>query len=278
MNTQTDIERAVADWLTTEAHVRAPRGILAAVAERVDRTPQRRRPILPWRVPVPLPALGLAVIGVLVLVVAGVALRSLSPVGPGATATASSAPSPRPAAPGPLESGLSYTFEVPVPFSFSVPAGWAYGGTSPYGSTIINDHQTAAVGWFVADNLFRDPCHWQQGTLTPPVGAGVIAMVTALGRLPGFTVTAPTTRNVGGLPAQSLTLVAKVDDRTCDGGQTKVWSWTPTGAQLPLYGGTSTLAVVDVGGTRVIVTTWAAASDPAAAADAGAIVDSTKFR
>lgn len=279
MNRETDVERSITAWLAAEAPGRAPREILAAVTARVDRTPQRRRRAVWWRVPVAMPALELgAVVFVLVMIVAGLTLRSMALGGSGAAATPSSGPSPRPAAPGPLEAGVPYTFDLPVPFAFTAPAGWVYGFTRPNGSTIVNSNETAAVGWFVVDNLYRDPCRWQQGTLTPPVGSGVDAMVAALRAMPGFTVTGPTPTTIDGQPAQRLTLVAKVDDRTCDGGQTKVWSWTPTGNQLPLYGGTTSVAVLNVAGTRVLVTSWAALSDPTAATDVTAIVGSTQFR
>jgi hypothetical protein len=73
--------------------------------------------------------------------------------------------------------------------------------------------------------------------------------------------------------------VPKARDSACDGGQIKVWSWTPTGGEAPLYGGTTTVDVVDVGGTRLIVTSWTSLSDLATTtSDVAAIVRSIQFR
>jgi hypothetical protein len=205
------------------------------------------------------------------------ASRATSAV-PASPAPPSPAASARPASPGALEPDVPYYFDEPLHVTFSVPAGWTYQGTSPNAAFIANARQTAVVAWLVADNLYRDPCHWQTGVLDPPVGPGVDDLVAALRKLPGFKVTGPTSAMIGALPAQSLDLAQTVRGSGCDGSQIKVWSWEPTGNEFDLYGGTITARVLEVGGTRLVVFTWTSPLDPNAASDVAAITGSVRFR
>jgi hypothetical protein len=292
---ETGLEQPLARWMVDEAPSHARPGLLGEVLDQTRAARQLGRHA--WWPGVAGPRTGLprfmtaALVTGLVVVIgfgavliggrladqgAGTGVPSAVPASP---PMASPEASPRPASAGALDPSVPYSFDLPVPFTFRVPAGWAYGYTGPNGSTIGNDRQTAFLGWFVTDNLYRDPCHWQKGLLEPPLGPGVNDLVGALGKLPGFVITGPTPTSIGGLPAQSLTVVPQVRDTACDGGQIKVWSWTPTGGEAPLSGGTTTVGVVNVGGTRLIVTSWTSLSDLAATtSDVAAIVRSIQFR
>jgi hypothetical protein len=275
----------LADLLAHEAPRRARPGLLDDVLARTKTTSQvGPRPWwrgVAWDRPRPSRALQIALAGILVVVIgSGLALVGSRPAERGSLVGASPGPSPR-LAPAdawpPLEPGVPYYFDKPVRVTFSVPSGWTYSFTNPPGSVVINEQRTAAVGWFVTSNLHADPCHWQDGTLDPPVGPSVSDLVRALKRLPGFAVTGPTPAMVGGLQAQSLTLVQTVSAADCDESQVKVWSETPTGGQ-DTYGGTSTVRVLDVGGTRLMVITTPLPDSADTAADIEAILGSMQFQ
>jgi hypothetical protein len=293
----------LADLLAYDVPARARPGLLDDVLARTRTTPQLApRPW--WRGaalerPRPRGVLRFALAGALVVVVgSGLAVgASLSTGrGPFAGGNGTSGPSVAPASPSAgtpdpsprpawvtdqwnstLDPGVPYYFDLPTRVTFKVPAGWSYAYTRDFGSVIANDLQTAAVGWFVTENLFRDACHWQQGALEPPVGPGVDDLVTALEKVPGFVVAGPTSETIGGLPATTLALVMSADEAACDGSQLKVFIEEPTGG-TSLKGGTMTVRVVDAGGTRLMVVSWTkllAGAD--AASDVESIVRSVRF-
>jgi hypothetical protein len=173
---------------------------------------------------------------------------------------------------------VAYFVDQPVRVIFSLTAGWSSAGSSPYAFFIANAPQTAVVAWLVADNLYRDPCHWRKGLLDPPLGPSVGDLISALGKLPGSRVAATTSVTIGGLPAQSLALVQTVRGSACDGGQLKVWSWEPTGREIDLYGGTIVVRVLSVGGTRLIMFSWTSGADAAAISDVEVIERSIQFK
>jgi hypothetical protein len=302
---EVEFEHRLAAWFVDEAPSHARPGLLDEVLDQTRVTRQLDRHA--WWPRVAWPRLRLqgrmraALVSVLVVVVGtGVVLvgSRVADQGTFAGATRSAAPSavpvsPSPATPGPsprpawlrdagsaaLEPGVSFYFDLPVPVTFSVPAGWSFASTGQTGSVIVNDQQTAAVGWFAADNVFRDPCRWLKGLLDPPVGPSVDDQVKALEKLPGFVVAGPTPAQIGGLAARSLVLTPTVSQSACDGSQVKIWAWTPTGRQQDLFGGTATVRVMNVGGTPLLVISWTSLPDTAgAAADVAAIVRSIQFR
>jgi hypothetical protein len=275
----------LAERLLDEAPARARAGLLDQVLAQTRITPQLGP--RPWWQGPPLgrPALPrplkFALVGVLVVVLgSGLALVGGRLADRGSLVGASPEPTPR-LAPAdawpPLEPGVPYYIDAPVRVTFSVPAGWTYSFTNPAGSVVINEQQTAAVGWYVTTNLFADPCHWQEGTLDPPVGPSVDDLVAALKRLPGFVVTGPSPSTIGGLPAQSLTVVLTVSPADCDQSQLKVWSEMPTGGR-DTYWGTSTVRVLDVGGTRLMVISTPLPDSADMTADIDAIVRSMRFQ
>jgi hypothetical protein len=178
-----------------------------------------------------------------------------------------------------LDPGVPYYFELPVPVTFSVPAGWGYVGSSQNASVIANAQQTAVFSWLVADNLYRDPCHWQKGVFDPPLGPSVDDLVKALEKLPDFQVTGPASVTLGGLAAQRLALVQTIRSPDCDGSQMKVWSWEPSGNGHDLYGGPITVWVLSVGATRLVMFSWTSSGlDAAATSDVMAIAESIRFK
>lgn len=276
----------LASWLGREVPDAPRPGLLGDVLEAA-RVTRQRRAMPSW---VPLPAVEVlgnrtirgasAVMLVCALVAGGALLASTLTTapsgvvsGPTSSPTASQAPSPRPATAGPLEPGVAYSVSQPAQITFSVPKGWGLVNVSPNESVLANTNLTAAVGFFVTNDLFRDPCHWQQGTLEPPLGPTAADLVTALAKLPDFAVTGPTATVIGGQAAQTLRMVQTVPGSSCDGAQLKVWDWTPTGREQDLYGGVSDVSVLMANGTRLVVMAWALSqADPSAVL--GSIVSS----
>ncbi|MET0771677.1 MAG: hypothetical protein ABWZ82_01225 [Candidatus Limnocylindrales bacterium] len=160
----------------------------------------------------------LAVAAAVVLAVYGVAvpLRTVV-VGPGAPP--SSSPSPGASAspmaydwPERLEAGTyatRFVWDAPVEFTFTVPDGWESrdGG-------IIKDpiSRTGEVGGprgltvmaLPLGDVYADPCG--HVLHDPPVGYSVDEFATALAGLPGVTVTAPTSGELGGFRGSYLEL------------------------------------------------------------------------
>jgi hypothetical protein len=278
----------LASWLGREVPDAPRPGLLGDVLEAA-RVTRQRRAIPRW---FPLPAVdvlgnrtirGAAAVMLVCALVAGGALlaSTLTPApsgvvsGPTSSPTASQAPSPRQAIAGPLEPGVAYSVSEPAPVTFSVPKGWSLVNVSPTESVLANTRLTAAVAFFVTNDLFRDPCHWQQGTLEPPLGPTAADLVTALAKLPDFAVTGPTATVIGGQAAQTLRMVQTVPGSSCDGAQLKVWSWTPTGREQDLYGVAADVSVLETNGTRLVVMAWGLSqADPSASAELGSIVAS----
>jgi len=283
----------LADLLAEEAPRHARTGLLDDVLARTKTTSQvGPRPWwrgVAWDRPRPSRVLQIALAGILVVVIgSGLALFGSRPAERGSLVGASPGPSPR-LAPAdawpPLEPGVPYYFDTPVRVTFSVPAGWTYSFTNPAGSFVRNEQHTAGVGWFVTKNLYRDPCHWLNGPLDPPLGPGVDDLVNALLKLPGFVVGDPVPAIVGGLPATSLNLMQTVSTSDCDEGlvpygrevaQVKVWSETPNGG-VESFGGTSTVRVLSVGGTRLMVISSPILDTGSTASEVEAILDSMSF-
>lgn len=283
----------LAERLLDEAPARARAGLLDQVLAQTRITPQLGP--RPWWQGPPLgrPALPrplkFALVGVLVVMLgSGLALVGGRLADRGSLVGASPEPTPR-LAPAdawpPLEPGVPYYIDAPVRVTFSVPAGWTYSFTNPAGSFVRNEQNTAGVGWFVTKNLYRDPCHWLNGPLDPPLGPGVDDLVNALLKLPGFVVGGPVPAIVGGLPATSLNLMQTVSTSDCDEGlvpdgrevaQVKVWSETPNGG-VESFGGTSTVRVLSVGGTRLMVISSPILDTGSTASEVEAILRSMRF-
>jgi hypothetical protein len=232
--------------------------------------------------------IALSAAAVIAVVLVGVALlpRSNPSVG-GAVATPSASPSPTPTpAPTPTASSSAGVAEFPgvsdnVPagtylwpadrvttpadITFTVPAGW----TSRYG--IPNKDRGGpgeiAVGDWMADNIYTDPCQWKGALLDPPVGPTVDDLATALVAQKAWNATPPTDVTLGGYPAKRIerSIPADLDRASCDGGVMRTWAVLgddPVNApvdteNLGLHPGQLNVTyIVDVDGDRLIIDTW----------------------
>ena len=228
----------------------------------------------------------LAAAAVIAVVVAGISLlpRNDAAVGGPSSASPSAGPLTSPSASGPPAvsefPGVSddvapgtYLWSAgaatPADITFTVPAGWA----SRFG--IPNKDRGGpgeiAVGNWIIENVYTDPCQWQGSLLDPPVGPTVDDLATALAVQKDRDATAPSDVMLGGYPAKriELSIPADLDPATCDEGVIR--TWVSPGEDASIVDQTETLGVppggmhpgqlnvvyiVDVEGDRLVIDTW----------------------
>jgi hypothetical protein len=137
---------------------------------------------------------------------------------------------------------------------------------------------------YIVSNVYRDPCHWMAGVVTPPVGPTVDDLATALVKQAGAAAIPPTDVTVGGYPGKKveLSIPAGVDTSTCDEGDFGRWSpENDPGHYGPFtYGNRQhdTIYIVDVEGTRwVIDTNFLPGTSKANVAELAKLVESMRF-
>lgn len=297
MTTSRDPDRLIDAYLA-EGPDRLPDRTYDTVRGDIDRTRQRVA-IGPWREPNMNTIAKLAITLAAVVVVAIVGLNllpeqgSVGGIAPTPSPTPSSTPTPTPAVTaspspvvqylppvGPLAAGTYPAiseFDL-VPFSFTVPEGWASEGWY-----ISNDKQTNAetydlrLSFVPIGNLYSDPC---RATLASPViGPTVDDLVAGLMAQPGSTGATTTDVEVGGRPAK-LVEYTIATDYTCAVDRFMIWRdafvgdlWT-----LPPYGDVVRFWVVDVDGVRFVITADIHASvTNAKAAELQDVIDSVTF-
>ena len=193
--------------------------------------------------------------------------------------TPSSAPTPRPlttGVQGALEPG---TYVTASPFlsrlSFSLPPGWFANVGGPYAvfldpdmSAVSDDH--GLVKFLIFDRVFADPCHPDQGLLSPPPGGSVDDLADALASLPSLVATTPTDVTVAGYHGKQLTLTAPTSISICS-----FWQ-LPLGASTPMVPGQlDRVWILDVRGQRLVIDAPEVPSESAAdKATVQAILDS----
>jgi hypothetical protein len=296
MNVRSDIEVRLDAWVQ-EGPTRLAGPALESALRRVAGTTQRRTLRGPFGL-APAWSLGRSVLaaGLAGLVVVGALLGAAAIGVLSGGPLPSPEPSPRAAEPGPLAEGARYAIDQPVSVSFTVPAGWVYGGPDAHIIMLSNTELTAWIlwsAWPATDNMYRDPCHWQQGELDPPLGPSVDDLAGALAELPGFVTAGPTQTTLGGLPAKEVSL-APTTITGCDQDQMKLATSMPTtpGGVPPTdptvrafqlshtylgLGGSSTITIVEVSGSREVMVSWTSMADRAATDDVLAIEGSVRF-
>jgi hypothetical protein len=250
MTASRDPDPLIGEFLA-EGRTELPDRAYDEVRNRIDRTRQRVV-IGPWRT-LEMPTLAKAAIAAAAVVVAVmIGANLLAPTGPttggpgpstsAATAAASTAASasPAPSAPyselspdgGDLAPG-TYLFDdlqlSPVPFTFTVPAGWTSLAGSFFG-TVGFEGQSRTLNvqmapWIV-HNLSADLCQWQDNDLQPPVGDSAEDLAEALVAQAGKDAVGPTDVTIGGYPAKKVELVMPRDlaIAECDDGKVARWS------------------------------------------------------
>ncbi len=280
-----DFDRTARLWLQDGPSQLADR-VLEAALDEIHVTRQRRAWWPARKVPSMNTAMKLAIAGAAVIVVAIAGLSLVPGGGPGGPIatpmpTPTMTPTPTPAsfgshALGALEPG-TYVLEFVQPFriTFTVPAGWEK-LVAP--ATIWAEPASdARLGFMTVDNVFIDPCEPAGGLLDPPVGPTVDDLATALGSVPGLQASAPTDVTLAGFAGKRIDLSVIGAEGPCPGADTALLRGT-VDAPAPGVGDDHRLWILDVDGTRLVMTQVARAAATAAdRTELQAIVDSIEI-
>lgn len=186
--------------------------------------------------------------------------------GPSETATPSPMPSPS-ALPvsGELDPGRYLMTDrqgAPVPFAFTVPAGWSINGDG-----FIVKHEDAAgelslAAWDIT-HVFGHACTRPDGDEADliEVGPTVDDLAYALAGQEERQTSGPGDAKIGGRPGQLVEFTAPTDAEMAACGGEFMRIWAGTGGALnsgwrSVEGQTDRVYVFDVGGDRVVINTW----------------------
>ena len=147
-------------------------------------------------------------------------------VAPAGSEAPAGSPSARPSSPGVVASGATGTLfrsdpVFPVPFTLDLPARWtANGAGRGYVDTVLHrdDADTPSyVTLFIPINAYADPCHAQDGPMSPPIGPSVDDLVQALTTAAGMRAGPVTDVTVDGYHGKQFLLRNSIDIHTCSG-------------------------------------------------------------
>jgi len=127
----------------------------------------------------------------------------------------------------------------------------------------------ALIGFWVVENVYRNPCYWNGGLMDPSAGPSPDDLVTALVDQELTDADAPSTGTLGGHPASyvRLTVPDAADVSSCDkvgSGEPEFRFWKGPGEELTgsavwwlgaadAHGLIGEVWAADVGGNRVVV-------------------------
>ena len=287
--TDNDFDRTAQLWLEDGPTVMSDRALQAALDE-IHLTRQRRARWPAWRIFDMNSTIRLAIGAAVVLVVAVIGINFV-PTGSGAGGGPAASPTPTPT-PIPLPVGGetevaltepgTYLAGAPfsVPVTVTVPAGWVGNVGGPYAvfldKTSLDGSGRASIALSLGQKIYADPCT-DRGFLSPQPGPTVDELASALARLPGFVVTAPTDAAFDGYSGKRLTLTAPDTFAGCtlssDGY--RIWQ-LPLGAIFSFTTGERmTVWILDVNGQRLVVSSGTfPATTTQDQAEAQAILDS----
>lgn len=147
--------------------------------------------------------------------------------------------------------------------TFTLPAGW---------DRVLVDGQAwndkgMRIGFTTVDNLFVQPCQPELGVRDPAVGPSVDDLVTALGTVPGWTITDSAFDSYFGFAGVRLALTGPDDIGSCPDGEPRLASAPgfPGFVTGAAEGERQELWILQVGTTRLVVHTL---TDPQASASA----------
>jgi len=177
---------------------------------------------------------------------------------PSPPAVATPSTTPRPLAVGELDPGsylVSREDWTPVPFSFTVRAGWANNAAGFITKHADGPAEVMLTPWLVT-HIYADACNWR-GTLFE-VGATADDLAAALAAQLGRDVSGPTDVTIGGYPAKrvELSVPAELDVGTCDDGQVRSWPSSASDESsgwIGRPGQTDVVYVVDAGDERILI-------------------------
>lgn len=259
-----DVNRAIRSWLHEDRHEDASR-IAGTVLDQVEATPRRRAQWWPARrTPTMNKTLGFGLVAaaMVALVLAGSRILGM----PGGLGGPGIEPSPTPAPTnlpdsGPLEPG-AYRINpgpfTPVELVLTIPAGWV---ADDFAVVAKNAGQSTEVGLApdLVTHVYGDAC--TSGGAPTQIGPTADDLVAALEAQRNIDVVGVSDVPFGGNPAQRVDLAypPDLDPSTCRNGEPlRIWADEDETLFFELGpGGTASVYVSDVAGTRVVVTTVA---------------------
>lgn len=264
MTDERDLPRTVRSWLE-DGVTSLPDRVLDSVLEDVAATPQRRPAFSPGHGP--WIAAAAAVLAIAVVIGLGLTPVTVRLGDPEPMPPSTPAPTPVsfvPVLPGPIAAGRYVVDDsFAVELEFSVPSGWSKFAAGSDHLSIVRDpaggayptppHGTA-VGFFVVDNLFADPCLPSVGMLDPPVGPAVEDLAAAFAAVPAYLASAPQPAMVSGYSGVTMSL--DLDVYMCEFSEIQLWR-TPSGWVRNPQGEEeeNRLWILDVDGSRLVINT-----------------------
>jgi hypothetical protein len=278
-----DFDRTARLWLDDGPSQMPDRALDAALAT-VHRTRQRRAFWPAWltidlTIPIRLAA-GLAVV---VIAIVGLSLLRGGSVGepePSPTPTPSPLPTLPPVALALNPGRWAAPSPFPVALTVTVPNGWAGNVGGPYAVFLTPVSAPGGVSITSFSKVYADPCHSEQGVMSPSPGPAADDLIAALRRVPSLTVSPVTDTTVSGHPAKELTIAAPASFAGCtlQAGTYRLWE-LPLGATNDMATGErQLLRIVDIDGTRYVIDlSQPTTESPAQRAEAQAVMDSIQI-
>jgi len=155
-----------------------------------------------------------------------------------------------------------------VPFTLELLPGWEENQLTRGGVAARfrreADITPAYVGVAIPINAFGDPCHTEVGPMSPPVGPTVDDLTSALTHAVGYRAGPVTDVTIDGYSGKTFELDNNVDITTCsDSTWLRQWTFDSSTGGTPVVTNNGDLpdahqriAILDVKGTRVMVSTW----------------------
>jgi hypothetical protein len=168
-----------------------------------------------------------------------------------------------------------------VALTITVPNGWAGNVGGPYAVFLTPISAPGGVSITSFSKVYADPCHSEQGVMSPSPGPATDDLITALRNVPSLTVSPVTDITVSGHPAKELTITAPASFAGCnlaEAGLYRLWE-LPLGATNDLSAGErQLLRIVEVNGTRYVIDmSEPTKQTPAQKAEVQAVMDSIQI-
>ena len=151
----------------------------------------------------------------------------------------------------------------PLRIALSLPAGWKAWKFGVFPEQEGAEPPTGrGLSFWLVDNIYADPCRWEEGVLDPPPGSSADDLAAALAEQRGRYATAPTTATLSGRAAVEMELTVPPDLRfsSCsrERGHAYVISWPqrypPGGSRYHQGPGQHDhLWILDIDGDRLVV-------------------------
>jgi hypothetical protein len=130
---------------------------------------------------------------------------------------------------------------------------WAYGVTGPEGAGPPGGR---GIGFWLVDEVFLDPCHWNRGFFDPPVGPTVDDLAAALTEQLGNGASRPEPIEVAGHTGKQMSLQVprSINLDECWNTEYHLWTARPRGGRyVQGPGQIEKLWILNVDGTRLVI-------------------------